>query len=100
MEDDAEFLKELFMIFLKDAPVKIKELEIALNNNDSEKARMLAHSLGNITGTINAGNAYELVKKIEHYLKDNNSEKAVSIYNEFAEEINLVIDILEKKVNQ
>ena len=97
-KDDITFLEELFKIFLKNMPGRIIDLKTALNNKDIKQAEIIAHSIGNITGTISASNAYEIAKKIESWVKDNKIEKAETCFRSLNEEIILITAILKKRI--
>ncbi|TVR03004.1 MAG: Hpt domain-containing protein [Spirochaetaceae bacterium] len=60
-----EILAEIFTIFLTEAPERQAALAAAVESDDFEAARAVAHSLANTTGTMKISSALELARATE-----------------------------------
>ena len=60
-----DILAEIFSIFLKEAPERQAALAAAVQSDDLEAARSVAHSLANTTGTMKVVFALELARATE-----------------------------------
>ena len=65
VQDDKELLLELLDIFSDDYQKKRVQLEEAVNKNDSEQIKSVAHSLKGASGNISAKSMRESFMKLE-----------------------------------
>ena len=78
-------LKKIVESFLKEAPVIIKALSLAIKEDNIEKAQLNAHSLKGSAANIGALAFSELAKKIEFAAKENNLTTIKTLYPDFKE---------------
>jgi HPt (histidine-containing phosphotransfer) domain-containing protein len=69
---DKEFLDELIVTFLEDAPGMLHEMEHAIVENDADKLRLVSHSLKTNSAQFGATALFELCRDIEMQAKEGN----------------------------
>ena len=66
---DLAFVKEVYQVFLPDAPVRAEKLVAALDQGDASAAVPLAHSLKGMLGTIGALGASQQAAEMEQAVR-------------------------------
>ncbi len=65
LENDQEFFLELIGIFLEDMPVRLKELETAVNGKNNDQIQKAAHTIKGLAANLEAGAMKEIALEIE-----------------------------------
>ncbi|MDP8212307.1 MAG: Hpt domain-containing protein [Candidatus Zapsychrus exili] len=65
VQDDKELLLELIEIYIEDFKIKRQSLIVAIEGNNSEEIRNIAHSLKGASGNISAHSLREVFSKLE-----------------------------------
>ncbi len=73
--DDDELIQEILNIYLEDIPEQIKNLEIALSNQDLKAIDYIAHTIKGSSGNISASNMQKIAQKIEKEKSMKNIDK-------------------------
>jgi HPt (histidine-containing phosphotransfer) domain-containing protein len=79
MEGDRELIKEVFAIFVEEAPARRVKFEKALIVKNYEALVMLAHALKGASGTLLAEPLRQACYDLEHAARDNATEKVNSL---------------------
>ncbi|WP_319544138.1 Hpt domain-containing protein [uncultured Pseudodesulfovibrio sp.] len=77
MKDKRPFLKRMFTVFISQEPKRIQEIKDALQSQDVEKLRHLAHSLKGGAATIGVDRVRECCLRLENASKAQDMEAAV-----------------------
>jgi len=93
-DGDEKFVKELWKLFVEDAPDKIEGLKKALESRDCNLLNKQAHSLKSASGTIGAMELADICSQIEIAAKDGNIEMCNRIYEKLEYEFNRVATVL------
>lgn len=76
VQGDVELLKELFQIYSEDFVEKRKALTLAIEKNDYEQVKSIAHSLKGASGNISAKKLYASFLNLEQIGKGSDLSKA------------------------
>ncbi len=98
VDQDYELLEELFLVFIEDLPIQLKEIEEAINNGDYGRLKISAHRLKGSLGNLAATEAYGLAIKMEIAAGQGELETAQHIYPDLMKQTHLVTDALESMV--
>ncbi len=82
--EDSEIAAEVIAQFLKDAPVRIAQLQQFLEQADFEQVRFKAHSLKGLAGNISARDLLRLAETLEN--AGSNESTAAAVTTELARE--------------
>ena len=86
VQDDRELMLELFDIYLADFKNKRLLLKKAIDQNNGEEIRQIAHALKGSSGNISAKNLHKIFYILEDMGKSQNCQDAVSILSQIDEE--------------
>jgi len=89
MEDDRELIREVFEVFVEEAPGRRVKFEAALAGADQTAMIMLAHSLKGASGTLMAEPLQKACYELEHAARTGDAAR-------IAEFTPMVLDLLEK----
>jgi len=95
LDGDMDLLKELITLFIEDSPKLLSDIDKALEDQDFEKLRKVAHTIKGSVSNFSADNAFNVALDLENIAKENNFEKAKSTNQKLKEEINNVIESLK-----
>lgn len=65
LNDNKKLYKDLLVAFAKDYATIVIDIKMALDNNDFEKAKKLAHTIKGIAGNLSADDIYHAARKLE-----------------------------------
>ena len=82
VQNDEEFLQEIFQIFLEEIPGRIEMFKNALNENNMAELISLSHSLKGVSLTIGAGSCHHLAARIEIAARANDIGTVRELYPE------------------
>ena len=91
---DKEFVDELIVTFLEDAPGMLDDMDQAVSDEDADKLRLVSHSLKTNSAQFGATALFELCRDIEMQAKEGNF--AASQVAEARTEFEIVRLALEK----
>jgi len=89
MEGDLELIREIFDIFVAEAPERRAKFEKALLEGDSQAMVMLSHSLKGASGTLHAEPLRQACYDLEHAARAADAAKVAALTPP-------VMDMLEK----
>ena len=102
VQDDKELLLELLDIFVEDYKDKSRQLDEAVQRNNYEQVRSVAHSLKGASGNISAKVMCQTFTKLEEMGKDSNLAGAGELlralkgqFEDFTVRINQIKEELE-----
>ncbi len=81
---DIAFVKEVYQVFLQDAPVRIQRLIEALEQGDADAAVPLAHSLKGMLGTIGALSTSQQAAEMEQAVRAGDFPKARTLIDQLS----------------
>jgi len=90
---DKEFLDELIVTFLEDAPGMLDDMDIAVADQDADKLRLVSHSLKTNSAQFGATALFELCRDVELQAKE--GDFAASQVAEARTEFEIVRQALE-----
>jgi HPt (histidine-containing phosphotransfer) domain-containing protein len=79
MEGDRELIKEVFTIFVEEAPARRMKFEKALIVKDLGAMAMLAHALKGACGTLEADPLRQACNDLEHAARGGDADKVLSV---------------------
>ncbi|HDH05022.1 MAG TPA: response regulator [Nitrospirae bacterium] len=91
---DEELLKELYEVFIDDAPRQMEILKKAIDTNDTVLTERQAHSLKSATANIGANSMSDKAFKIELTARDRNLNNAHMLYEKLEHELKKVLKAL------
>jgi CheY-like chemotaxis protein len=94
LDADEELLKEIWEIFINDAPRQMDRLKESLDDNDTALAELQAHSLKSTAANIGANLMKSEAFKVELAAKDNNLNDARAHYRKLEHELKKVLNVL------
>jgi len=89
MEGDRELIKEVFTIFVEEAPARRMKFENALIVKDFNALVMLAHALKGASGTLQAEPLRQACYDLEHAARGNDADEVRKL-------VPIVLDLLDK----
>lgn len=89
MAEKTPFLKKMFAVFISQEPTRVQQIRDALENEDIDQLRHLAHSLKGGAATMGAERVRECCLMLENATKDNDMDLAKQHF-----------EILESEMNQ
>lgn len=81
-EDDPGLFAELVQLFLEDTPVRIKDLDSAVDQSDAHAIELAAHALKSSAANLGAMQLSRLFKQIEAAGRDQDLERAATLVAE------------------
>jgi HPt (histidine-containing phosphotransfer) domain-containing protein len=93
IENDAEFERELFKIFLENANRNLLKMEDAIKENDNNSWYMAAHAFKGSSASVGAFNLSEILGYAQKHPEDNLDQKAETL-RKVKEEFRLVLDFI------
>jgi len=94
MMDDRDLAQMIIDEFLKNTPGLILDIEEHIQNNESEKAGNVAHSIKGSAANVSASRLVEVAFKIEQAGKNNNLEIQKELYPQLKEQFELLKKVL------
>ena len=82
---NVELLRDLIAIFLNELPDLLKELDIAVNENDAKKVKKIAHQVKGSVLFLNTKLPFEYASKIEQMGAENELDDGMSVLAELEE---------------
>lgn len=95
IDDDAEFQKELFAIFIENANRNIEKMEDALKSSNNNSWYMAAHAFKGASASIGAMTLAGILEHAQKFPEETVEQKS-AILNQVKEELRLVIEFLGK----
>jgi polar amino acid transport system substrate-binding protein len=95
---NTKLYKELLIKFKNDILDIVSKLRDAFDKKDFEKGKILSHSMKSVSGNLGAGKMYLLLIDIEKLFYNREIEKIPEKLDEFEIEVNKVINILNKVI--
>jgi HPt (histidine-containing phosphotransfer) domain-containing protein len=79
MDGDMELLSTLYSLYLQDIPPKLEKIAKALQENDAQTIKDLAHSIKGGSSTIGAEAMQEQARALETLAQDNRSSEDLTL---------------------
>lgn len=93
--NDREMFEKISNIFLEDIPVKIEKIEHAINNNNPEEIRLIAHSLKGAAGAVRAYKLQNAALQLENAEKNSNLHNSASLLKNIVHKFEQVKQIMK-----
>lgn len=90
-----DFLKRMFEVFVREEPLRLKKTKKALEAEDMEILRFLAHSIKGATATMGAYGARDHAAALEKAAKATDLQEAQCQYGRLAEEMARVLEFMQ-----
>lgn len=100
VDNDYELLKELISIFIEELPQQLRDIEGAINNQDSEKLRTSAHRLKGAVGNLAAEEAYEIAAQMELLGSRGELSSARYLYSDLKKQLKSVLIAMKLLVSK
>lgn len=94
---DVEFVKEVYQVFLQDAPPKLDRLARSLGGGDQADAAPAAHALKGMLATIGALGASELAARVEKCSRAGDLDQARSLLPDLSGTCDKVMDAVRRE---
>ncbi|HRT68505.1 MAG TPA: response regulator, partial [Bacteroidota bacterium] len=91
-------LNKLIKYFIENSPVQINNLEKAILENDLEQVDRISHKLKSEVGNFGAEKAINILSEINRLSRNNTNRNLGKLFRIFREEINKVIQYLERYI--
>lgn len=95
-----DFLRRMFEVFVREEPLRLKKTQKALEAEDMEILRFLAHSIKGATATMGAYGARDHAAALEKAAKTSDLQEAKSQYARLAEEMARVLEFMQGFLNE
>ena len=97
IENDVEFEKELFAIFIENAQRNVEKMEEAIKDSNDNSWYMASHAFKGASASIGA---FELSKVLEYSQKhpEENYEQKTELLKKIKEELRLVIKFINEEL--
>jgi len=96
VEGDKEIYYEILEVFRDDLPSMLEDIKSAINEKDSKKLHITAHTLKSTSVTTGALSLGDLFKTMEKAGKENDIETARSLINDVQKEYEIVMKSINK----
>jgi HPt (histidine-containing phosphotransfer) domain-containing protein len=100
VDGDYELLKELISIFIEELPQQLRDIEGAINNQDSDKLRKSAHRLKGAVGNLAAEEAYEIAAQMELLGSRGELSSARYLYSDLKKQLKSVLIAMKLLVSK
>ncbi|NOZ08584.1 MAG: response regulator [FCB group bacterium] len=77
---DEAFLKEMMVLFLTETPQQIKSIELALEEQEADKTRKIAHALKGASANIGATAVSDAAKELEYAAREDDLSSAQELF--------------------
>lgn len=94
-----EFLTKLFSVFLRDEPARVLKIREALEAEQMDELKYLAHSLKGAAATMGADRVKEACLKLEYSARDEDQKQAYEDMTKLEHEMKIVYDFMSKFIN-
>lgn len=94
-----EFLTKLFTVFLRDEPARVQEIRKALEAEEMDKLKYLAHSLKGAAATMGADRVRDACLHLEYSARDGNRELSMKNLTELEHEMKQVYDFMSEFIH-
>ncbi|WP_320169641.1 Hpt domain-containing protein [Maridesulfovibrio sp.] len=94
-----DFLIKLFNVFLRDEPARVHKIRAALESEEMDELKYLAHSLKGAAATMGADRVREACLRLEYSARDGNREESMQNLLLLEDEMKQVYDFMSKYVN-
>ncbi len=97
IENDREFEKELFAIFIENAKSNLVKMDEAIKNSDNNAWYMASHAFKGAAASIGA---FDLSKSLEYAQRhpEDSMEEKTQILQKIRDEFRLVIDFINEEL--
>ena len=95
IDDDVEFQKELFAIFIENANRNLEKMEDALKSSNNNSWYMASHAFKGASASIGAMKLAGILEHAQKFPEEALEQKA-SIISQVKEELALVVEFLQK----
>jgi PAS domain S-box-containing protein len=95
--NDQKLVDELIQIFLSSYPSQLKEIDLALKNENTIELKKSVHSFKGAISNFGTSTAFELTLRLEKMAKEKNLNDANKIFNELNKEMDKIAHFLENK---
>ncbi len=95
LDGDVELVQELFNMFVREIPARIKDFRQAITDDDMGRMEKLIHSFKGVAGNLGATKVAEIALQIEKEMQKNNRERVVELLPSLEEAVFQVRKILE-----
>ena len=97
IDNDIEFKKELFGIFLENISKNISKLEDAANSGDNNSWYMSSHAFKGASASIGA---FDLSKILEYAQKhpEESKEQKLELLKKIKEELKMVVEFINREI--
>ncbi len=97
IDNDLEFEKELFAIFVENANQNIAKMQDAVNNSDGNSWYMASHAFKGSSASIGAFNLSKILEYAQNHQKETFDEK-IKILDQVKNEFQTVSDFIHKEI--
>ena len=97
---DPEFELELLQLFIEDSVNQLKNLKIAIANQDTESIRNIAHYLKGASANLGANSMYQSAFQLEGVARDHQLDTAETLLTELKVGLNQVQDYVADQVSE
>jgi len=94
-----DVLDDLIVTFLEFMPEQIRQLELAVNENNSEQIFTIAHRIKSSSGTIGALGLAERAEKLEQHGKNGEHDGNTELLAELLEKYDVVVEFLKQETS-
>ncbi len=98
IENDIEFEKELFAIFVENAHRNVLKMEEAIRTNDNNSWYMAAHAFKGASASIGAFDLSKILEYAQKHPEDNNDNK-LELIKKIKDELSVVIEFINEELS-
>ncbi|EPR44416.1 Hpt protein [Desulfovibrio sp. X2] len=91
LDNEVDFLKEIYALFLEDGPQRLERFEQAADADDLPAAAKAAHSLKGMCGTVNAPALMELSLRVEQACREGDRDAVQALRPAYGQLMDLVL---------
>lgn len=97
---DMAFVREVYQVFLQDAPERAGKLRQALDQGDAAAALPLAHSLKGMLGTIGALGSSQQAAELEEAVREADLPKARTCFDHLSGLLDRIVRVIQSEMAQ
>lgn len=97
---DMAFVREVYQVFLQDAPARADKLVQALTREDAASALPLAHSLKGMLGTIGAADTSKKAAELEEAVREGNLPQARAFFDRLSGLLDRIVLSIQSELAQ
>lgn len=94
LQTRSDFLKRMFEVFLAEEPTRLEKIRQAVQDEDMEQIRFLAHSTKGATATLGASTAREHAHALELAAKEQDAEAVAAAHQRLEAEMHRVFGFM------